>query len=88
MAVNVVPGDGIGRIVNIWPGYYEASIYGLAIDLGSTTIAAHLTDLGSGKVIASSGIMNPQIRFDEPSQLRDDEYRWRRCDDQRSQKSY
>ena len=65
MAVNVVPGDGIGRIVNIWPGYYEASIYGLAIDLGSTTIAAHLTDLGSGKVIASSGIMNPQIRFGE-----------------------
>ena len=65
VAVNVVPGDSIGRIVNIWPGYYEASIYGLAIDLGSTTIAAHLTDLGSGKVIASSGIMNPQIRFGE-----------------------
>ena len=63
VAVNVVPGDSTGRIVNIWPGYYEASVFGLAIDLGSTTIAAHLTDLGSGNVIASSGIMNPQIRF-------------------------
>ena len=53
------------RIMQIWPGYYEGSIYGLAVDLGSTTIAAHLCDLGSGEVVASSGIMNPQIRFGE-----------------------
>jgi len=37
----------------------------MAIDVGSTTIAAHLCDLGSGDVVASSGIMNPQIRFGE-----------------------
>ncbi len=53
------------RIMQVWPGYYEGSIYGLAIDLGSTTIAAHLCDLQSGEVVASSGIMNPQIRFGE-----------------------
>ncbi|MCZ4266443.1 ASKHA domain-containing protein [Rhodobacteraceae bacterium G21628-S1] len=53
------------RIMHIWPGYYEGSIYGLAVDLGSTTIAAHLCDLKSGEVLASSGIMNPQIRFGE-----------------------
>ena len=53
------------KIVSTWPGLHEAGIYGLAIDLGSTTIAAHLTDLKSGAVIASSGIMNPQIRFGE-----------------------
>lgn len=53
------------KIMHIWPGYYEGSIYGLAVDLGSTTIAAHLCDLGSGEVVASSGIMNPQIRFGE-----------------------
>ncbi len=53
------------RIMQIWPGYYEGTIYGLAIDLGSTTIAAHLCDLATGDVVASSGIMNPQIRFGE-----------------------
>ncbi|AZV78225.1 DUF4445 domain-containing protein [Parasedimentitalea marina] len=53
------------KIMHVWPGFYEGSIYGLAVDLGSTTIAAHLCDLQSGEVVASSGIMNPQIRFGE-----------------------
>ncbi|ATG43364.1 putative metal-binding protein [Phaeobacter piscinae] len=53
------------KIMHIWPGFYEGSIYGLAVDLGSTTIAAHLCDLKTGEVVASSGIMNPQIRFGE-----------------------
>ncbi|MGE4609926.1 MAG: ASKHA domain-containing protein [Paracoccaceae bacterium] len=57
--------DGPAHVMQVWPGYYEGSIYGLAIDLGSTTIAAHLCDLQSGEVVASSGIMNPQIRFGE-----------------------
>jgi uncharacterized 2Fe-2S/4Fe-4S cluster protein (DUF4445 family) len=53
------------RIMQVWPGYFDGAIYGLAVDLGSTTIAAHLCDLHTGEVIASSGIMNPQIRFGE-----------------------
>ncbi|MBT9383389.1 DUF4445 domain-containing protein [Pseudooceanicola sp. CBS1P-1] len=53
------------RAIEIWPGLHEDGLYGLAIDLGSTTIAAHLTDLRSGAVTASSGLMNPQIRFGE-----------------------
>ena len=58
--------DGSGpRIIEVWPGFREDSIYGLAIDLGSTTIAGHLCDLQTGEVVASSGLMNPQIRFGE-----------------------
>ena len=53
------------KVMHVWPGFYEGTIYGLAVDLGSTTIAAHLCDLQSGKVVASSGVMNPQIRFGE-----------------------
>ncbi|NIZ12230.1 ASKHA domain-containing protein [Phaeobacter sp. HF9A] len=53
------------RIMHIWPGLYEGSFYGLAVDLGSTTIAAHMCDMKTGEVMASSGIMNPQIRFGE-----------------------
>jgi uncharacterized 2Fe-2S/4Fe-4S cluster protein (DUF4445 family) len=52
------------QIIAIWPGFHEHA-YGLAVDIGSTTIAAHLCDLESGEVVASSGSMNPQIRFGE-----------------------
>ncbi|MCT4553682.1 MAG: ASKHA domain-containing protein [Pelagimonas sp.] len=55
----------VPHVLAVWPGLHEAGLYGLAIDLGSTTIAAHLTDLDTGEVKASSGIMNPQIRFGE-----------------------
>ena len=52
------------QIVALWPGLHEKA-YGLAVDVGSTTIAAHLCDLQSGDVVASAGLMNPQIRFGE-----------------------
>jgi uncharacterized 2Fe-2S/4Fe-4S cluster protein (DUF4445 family) len=52
------------RIIAVWPGFHDRA-YGLAIDVGSTTVAAHLCDLSSGEVLASSGLMNPQIRFGE-----------------------
>ena len=52
------------RIIALWPGFHDRA-FGLAIDVGSTTIAAHLCDLSSGEVLASSGLMNPQIRFGE-----------------------
>ena len=52
------------QIVAVWPGF-KGNAYGLAIDVGSTTIAAHLCDLSSGEVVESAGIMNPQIRFGE-----------------------
>jgi uncharacterized 2Fe-2S/4Fe-4S cluster protein (DUF4445 family) len=56
---------GQAKIIDFWPGYFEGHLYGLAVDLGSTTIAAHLCDLTDGSVLASSGLMNPQIRFGE-----------------------
>jgi uncharacterized 2Fe-2S/4Fe-4S cluster protein (DUF4445 family) len=52
------------QIIGVWPGLREA-VFGLAIDIGSTTIAAHLCNLTSGEVVASAGVMNPQIRFGE-----------------------
>ena len=51
-------------IIAIWPGFHEQAL-GVAIDVGSTTIAAHLCSLVSGDVLASAGAMNPQIRFGE-----------------------
>ncbi len=56
--------DESGALAAIWPGFVDA-VYGVAVDIGSTTIAAHLCDLTSGEVVASAGRMNPQIRFGE-----------------------
>ncbi|SEP12935.1 Uncharacterized 2Fe-2 and 4Fe-4S clusters-containing protein, contains DUF4445 domain [Salinihabitans flavidus] len=56
---------GPAKLLELWPGFSEERLFGLAIDLGSTTIAAHLCDLRNGEVKASAGVMNPQIRFGE-----------------------
>ena len=52
------------RVIAVWPGLRE-KLYGIAFDVGSTTVAAHLCDLASGEVVASAGKMNPQIRYGE-----------------------
>ena len=57
---NTVP-----EIVDIHSGYSEILAFGIAIDLGSTSIAATRCDLNSGKIVGSMGIMNPQIRYGE-----------------------
>jgi uncharacterized 2Fe-2S/4Fe-4S cluster protein (DUF4445 family) len=38
---------------------------GLAVDLGTTKVAAYLVDLTSGRTLAMGGIMNPQIAYGE-----------------------
>jgi len=52
------------KIIATWPGFHDR-MFGVAIDVGSTTIAATLCDLATGDVVAQLGLMNPQIRFGE-----------------------
>jgi uncharacterized 2Fe-2S/4Fe-4S cluster protein (DUF4445 family) len=52
------------NIIALWPGLHNEA-YGIACDIGSTTIAMHLVSLLSGRIVASSGAPNPQIRFGE-----------------------
>ena len=56
--------DYLGQVISVNPGFKE-SLCGLAVDIGSTTVAAHLCNLRTGEVLASAGMMNPQIRFGE-----------------------
>ena len=65
VAVYIGNNTAENEIIYVWPGFFEEPIYGVAVDLGSTTMAANLCDLESGEVIASAGAMNPQIRFGE-----------------------
>jgi uncharacterized 2Fe-2S/4Fe-4S cluster protein (DUF4445 family) len=60
-ATIAVRGDAV---VAVWRGYRDRAC-GVAIDIGSTTIAGHLCDLATGEILASAGRMNPQIRFGE-----------------------
>jgi uncharacterized 2Fe-2S/4Fe-4S cluster protein (DUF4445 family) len=60
-ATIAVRGDAV---VAVWPGFRDRAC-GVAIDIGSTTIAGHLCDLATGEILSSSGRMNPQIRFGE-----------------------
>ncbi|HXG27087.1 MAG TPA: ASKHA domain-containing protein [Candidatus Binatia bacterium] len=61
--VTVAIHDG-AAITGVWPGLHDRAL-GVALDIGSTTIAGHLANLGDGEVLASDGVMNPQIRFGE-----------------------
>ena len=56
--------DSERTAVAIWPGFVDTAL-GVAIDVGSTTVAGHLCDLSTGEVLATAGMMNPQIRFGE-----------------------
>ncbi len=57
-------GERTGVVAAVRPGVVTVGL-GVAVDIGSTTIAGHLTDLHSGDVLASTGRMNPQIRLGE-----------------------
>lgn len=52
------------RLIALYPGLKNEA-YGIACDIGSTTIAMHLSSLLSGRTLASAGTSNPQIRFGE-----------------------
>jgi len=52
------------EVIALWTGLRRRA-FGLAFDIGSTTIAGHLVDLGSGRTVASAGTSNPQIRYGE-----------------------
>jgi len=52
-----------GEVIDVRPP--GKSPLGMAIDLGTTKIAAYLVDLENGGTLASEGIVNPQIAFGE-----------------------
>jgi uncharacterized 2Fe-2S/4Fe-4S cluster protein (DUF4445 family) len=52
------------EVIDVQPGYHEG-LYGLAVDVGSTTVAAHLCDLHTGAVLATESMMNPQVTYGE-----------------------
>jgi len=52
------------EIIRIRPGKGEPN-YGMAIDIGTTTIAGYLCDLETMEVVETASMMNPQIQYGE-----------------------
>lgn len=52
------------EVLRVEPGYKEGA-HGLAVDIGSTTVVAHVCDLRTGAVLATEAAMNPQVRYGE-----------------------
>ncbi len=55
---------GESKVIRVEAGYVE-SLYGLAVDIGSTTLAAYLVELRTGNVLETATMMNPQVRYGE-----------------------
>ncbi len=51
------------RLIDFEPGDTTAALYGLAVDVGTTTLVAALVDLNTGRSIGEASEVNPQTRF-------------------------
>ncbi len=52
------------EIIRVESGRVETNV-GLAVDIGTTTVAGYLTDLNTGEVLATESMMNPQVSYGE-----------------------
>jgi uncharacterized 2Fe-2S/4Fe-4S cluster protein (DUF4445 family) len=52
------------EVIDVRPGYHDGA-YGFAVDVGSTTVAAHLCDLHTGEIVGTASMMNPQVTYGE-----------------------
>jgi len=52
-------------IVNVIPGSEPERIFGLACDIGTTTVALYLVDMANGKIIEAASSLNQQIKCGE-----------------------
>ena len=52
------------EVIDVCAGY-EEGVYGLAVDIGSTTVAGYLCDLRTGELLATESMMNPQVTYGE-----------------------
>jgi uncharacterized 2Fe-2S/4Fe-4S cluster protein (DUF4445 family) len=52
-----------GAVLDVWPSARAGRVLGLAVDVGTTTIAAYLADLATGEVIATESALNPQVAY-------------------------
>lgn len=63
VTVTISPGRNGFEIVRVEPGDTTATLYGLALDIGSTTLEMELVDMCTGNVLSNVGCVNSQVSF-------------------------
>jgi uncharacterized 2Fe-2S/4Fe-4S cluster protein (DUF4445 family) len=51
------------RIIDILPAANDRPVYGLAVDIGTTTVVVQLVDLENGRLVGTEAALNEQISF-------------------------
>ncbi len=51
------------RVFAVEPGDTSGELFGVAVDVGTTTVVANLVDLNSGKTVAVASQTNPQVTY-------------------------
>ncbi len=57
------PADSSGSVLDVRPTADPGRVLGLAVDVGTTTIAAYLADLTTGELLATESNLNPQVAY-------------------------
>ncbi len=63
VTVTVAQLNGCAEIINVESGHTDKPAYGLAVDIGTTTVAAYLLDLESGVTLCQKGTYNKQSTY-------------------------
>jgi uncharacterized 2Fe-2S/4Fe-4S cluster protein (DUF4445 family) len=65
VTVTITSAKGYPEVIRIENGDTMACLYGVALDLGTTTVAGVLVNLGDGAVLAEASALNRQITYGE-----------------------
>jgi len=65
VTITVSRTNGFPEVINVEAGDTLGESYGLAIDIGTTTIVAVLVDLNTGEILGKGSGMNKQITYGE-----------------------
>lgn len=63
ITVSTIHSENCDEIINIFPGQQQTPQYGVAVDIGTTTIVVYLVDLSDGTLLDVASTYNSQIRF-------------------------
>lgn len=63
VTVTLCPGSAGLEVIRVEPGDTTARLYGLALDIGSTTLEMELVDMNTGAVVQNVGCVNSQVSF-------------------------
>lgn len=63
VTVTLVTLNGTTEIVHLEPGHLDRKVYGVAVDIGTTTVVVDLVDMATGLTVDRAGSYNKQTRY-------------------------